>query len=364
VRKNALTEAENAVKKQGMVVSELVASNNTKIHDENEQANKKSKEQRDKDLEDARRALEKLRKAEFELTKQRLELAIKSDDEIAKNDEKSDGDRIMAIQDRRQIQEVLLKETRDFELKNAENTGFDIKRINEKFSADMIQLAKDTQKEIDEINQFDASKFEDEIKRKVTAIEIGNNDLVLEEERRFQAELSLGYKNNKEKQKQAQEHEKNLFEIKKQGLIETAKLQQEQLQLELDAYIAFANADGVVTQKESDMILKIRKDLSDATVALYKAGNSQFKASEKGKPKEVELNAKEILQISEKMLGDLSDLSNAFTERRIQGLEAQRDASNEYYDNLINQETTGDKKRKELEAEKAKRDKERYHRKR
>lgn len=358
LRTNAMIEAENAVKKQGFVLSELIETNQTKLHEEQEQANKKTKEQREKDLEDAKKVLEKLRKAEFELAKQRLELAIANDDEIAKNEEKSDADRIMAIQDRRQIQEELLRTQRDFELNNAENTADDRKRIQEKFDYDMIQLAKATAEEIKAINEFDTALYEKELARKLSLIEISNNDLVLEEERRFQAEKAVGYKNNKEKEKQAQEHEKNLFEIKKKGLIETAKLQQEQLQIELDAYKKFAEADGVISQKEADFILGIQKNLSDATVALYKAENSEFKAKEKGKTKDAELNAKEILEISSRMLGNLSDLANAFTERRIQNLERELEATNEFYDNQINQEITGDKKRKELEAEKLKREKE------
>jgi hypothetical protein len=312
----------------------------------------------------------------FELEKQRLERVIAVNEEIVKNEELTDQKRINALELSAKTQEELTNKTRDNQIKQAEETfkkefaegnktkeGLIQLRVN--FEAEKIRIAEDasnkivdiekkTADEIKKINAFDASLYTDEIKRRLNAIEIANNELILAEEKRFEAELAIGYKNNKTKQKQAEAHEKELFEIKKKGLIETAKLQQEQLQLELDAYISFANSDGTVTQKESDMILKIRKDLSDATVALYKAQNSEFKASEKGKPKEVELNAKEILQISEKMLGDLSDLSNAFTERRIQGLEAQIEASNAYYDNQIEQETAGEKKKKELQKEKEK----------
>lgn len=295
-----------------------------------------------KEAKDRLDAEKRLSDALYELEKQRLDRAIKENEEIVSNDKLTDESRIQAAYASQAKQEDLVNLTKQHSL-DADKFVLAENRLNanEKLfiSRDaankIVDIEKKTSEEIAKINEFDAKSYEDKIKRELAEIEIKNNDAIIAEEKRFQDELALGYDNDKAKEKAAEDHERELFRIKKEGLIATAKLQIAVLNDEIAAYEAKAKEDGIITQKESDFISGKRKEVSDLSVRLIQAEGETFKENEKEKGKSVKEQSEEILQISSETLGALSDLANAFSERKIQKIDDEINKNNEYYDKQI-----------------------------
>lgn len=363
----------------------------------------------------------KLDDSAYQLEKQRLELAISINDQIAKDNEEEDAKRLYAIDERskKEIDLIDLNKDREFtknkeiydnavsyaqakmeadlsasklteEGKNKIKNQFkndvlsakdellnanEKTKINEKYAYDKLQIENKTSEEISKIREFDAKSYEDNIKRGISAIEIANNTEIAAEEKRFQDELALGYANDKAKEKAAEDHEKKLFEIKKEGVIAIANLQLAVLASEIDAYEAKAKEDGIITQKESDFILAKRKEVSDLSVKLIQAEGSKFKENEEDKAKsgaqrladwykENEKTINEIADISMQSLDLLSQLSNNYSERKIQEIDNEISKNNEYYDRQIELAgndarqkdlLTQEKEKKNAELEKKKR---------
>lgn len=293
----------------------------------------------------------------FETEKQRLERTISINNEIVKDSERTDEERLKSLENSENAQIELITKSKENQLKltgetfnkelnegNKTNAGLiqlrknyeaDKVKITEEASFKIEDINKKTSEEIAKINEFDAKSYEDKIKRELAEIEIKNNDAIIAEEKRFQDELALGYDNDKAKEKAAKDHERELFRIKKEGLIATAKLQIAVLNDEIAAYEAKAKEDGIITQKESDFISGKRKEVSDLSVRLIQAEGETFKENEKEKGKSVKEQSEEILQISSETLGALSDLANAFSERKIQKIDEEINKNNEYYDKQI-----------------------------
>ncbi|MBC7748656.1 MAG: hypothetical protein H7Z76_08815, partial [Methylotenera sp.] len=334
----------------------------------------------------------------FETEKQRLERTIAINNDIVRDAERTDQERLKSLENSEAAQIELITKSKENQLKLAGETFEKELKEGNKTSAGLIQLRKNyeaekvkitdeaafkmedieknTSKEIAKINEFNAKSYEDNIKRGVTAIEIANNEKIAAEEKRFQDELALGFENDKAKEKAAENHEKALFNIKKEGIISTTRLQINALNDEIDAYEKKAKQDGEITQKESDFILGKRKEVSELSVRLIQAEGTKFKENEdyKGKSGAERLglwyaeNKKvidEITQISTETLGALTDLGNAFTAREIQNIEDKISKNNEYYNrqielagnderqkDLLNKER--DKKNEELEKKKRK----------
>lgn len=302
-------------------------------------ADKKKQEKRDKDRLDAAK---RLSDSEYELQKQKLERSIKLNEDVSKDDKQSDEVRIASLEASNEKQIALTELTKKHSLDadkfvtaenklNADQKTF----IANEAANKIVDINKKTSEEIDKINEFDSKSYEDKIKRELAEIEIKNNDAVISEEKRFQDELALGYENDKAKEKAAQDHERELFRIKKQGLIDTAKIQLKYVNDELSAYEKKAKEDGIITQEESDFILEKRRKLKELSVGLIQAEGETFKENEKEKGKSAKEQTEDILQISSEALGALSDLSNAFSERKIQKIDEEINKNNEYYDKQI-----------------------------
>lgn len=340
----------------------------------------------------------KLDDSEFQLAKQRLELAIQTQDQIAKNQELTDEERIKATEERskKEIALIDLVKEREFE-KNKEvynnavsfakkklesdlsnpkitedgkakaqnefnNSVLDAKdellnanekiKINEKYAFDKIQIEKKTNEEIKKLREFDTKEYEAEIKRGSDMVTIGTENAIAEENRRFNELQKLGFENDKLKQKAAEDHERKLFNIKKAGLIAQAKLQINALTDEIDAYEA--QSDG--SQKSQDFILAKRAEVAKLSAQLTEAEGSVFNENEKKKAKEVQKQLEFIAETSKEVLGALADLSNAFSERKIQEIDEEIDKNNEYYDNQIKLAGDDEKQKELLEQERAKKE--------
>lgn len=293
----------------------------------------------------AKKALDRAKKLSdslYELKKQALERSIKINEDIATDELLNDEVRIKALEIVQAKQIALAELTKKHSLdadkfvlaENKMNANQKLFIANEAENK-IVDIKKKTLDEISKINEFDTKDYEDNIKRGVSIIEIANNDKIAAEEKRFQDELALGYESDKAKENAAKAHERNLFIIKKEGLVAMTKLQLSVLASEIDAYETKAKEDGIITQKESDFILGKRKELSDLSVKLIQVEGDNFKENEKDKGKTAEEQTVQILEFSEKALGELADLSNAFSERKIQKIDNEIEKNNEYYDKQI-----------------------------
>ena len=322
---------------------------------------KKAKAAREKAMKEALDRAKKLSDSEYEIQKQKLERIIKINEDVAKNGEQTDEVRIKALEfsSKKQIQltELTKKHSLDadkFVTKENKLNSNQKAFIANEAAYKIIDINKKTSEEIAKINEFDSKSYEDKIKRELAQIEIKNNDAVIAEEKRFQDELALSYENDKAKEKAAEDHERELFRIKKEGLIATAKLQIAVLKDEINAYETKAKEDGIITQKESDFIIGKRKEVSDLSVRLIQAEGETFKKNEKEKGKSVKEQSEEILQISSETLGAISDLANAFSERKIQKIDEEINKNNEYYDKQIELAGNDSRQKEMLEKERDK----------
>ena len=327
----------------------------------------------------------------FETEKQRLERTIAINNEIVRDSERTDQERLKSLENSENAQiELITKskenqlklavETFNKELKEGNKTSAGLIQLRKNYEADKVKITeeaafkiedieKNTAEVIAKINEFDAKFYEDNIKRGLANIEISNNEKIAAEEKRFQDELALGFENDKAKEKAAENHEKALFNIKKEGIIATARLQINALNDEINAYEKKAKQDGEITQKESDFILGKRKEVSDLSVRLIQAEGTKFKENEdyKGKSGAERLglwyaeNKKvidEITQISTETLGALTDLGNAFTAREIQNLDDKISKNNEYYNKQIELAGTDERQKDLLNKEREKKNEE------
>lgn len=348
-----------------------------------DEESEKEKKAREKAIRDRLATEKKLNDDLYELQKQRLERTIQLSDEIAKDDNENDDVRIAAALNSQKKQIALAELTKKhsldadkFVLANDKLSANEKVRIKEDAANKIVDINKNTAEEIDKINEFDAKSYEDNIKRGIATIEIANNEEIAAEEKRFQDELALGYKNDKAKEKAAEDHQKTLFNIKKEGLVAQTNLQLSVLAAELDAYEAKANKDGIITQKESDFILEKRRQLKELSVKLIQAEGDKFKENEEDKGKsgaqrlanwygENEKSINDIADISMQSLDLLSQVSNNFSERKIAKIDEEIAKNDEYYTRQI--ELAGDdqrqkdllqqeqeKKRQELEKKKKK----------
>jgi hypothetical protein len=291
--------------------------------------------------------------SKYELEKQRLNQIISINEEIAKDEEKTNEERIKAVYDSQQAQEDLLLISKQNQLANDKLTSNDRIRIQEDYANKVEDLNKKVVKEVAKINAFDSKSYEDNIKRKIATVEIANNEEIAAEEKRFQDELALGYANDKAKEDAAKKHEKKLFEIKKEGLLAITRIQLANLSAELDAYEKKAKEDGKITQEESDYILAKRKELSDLSVRLIQAEGGEFTENEKNKTLSAKEQAEKILEISQQLTGALSNLGNAFSQAKIQKIDDEISKNNEFYDKQIALAENDARKKDFLEKERA-----------
>lgn len=326
----------------------------------------------DKERKKLLKAQKELNDALYELERQRLERIIKINGEIAEDQKLKDDVRIAAVQNVNAKEIELAELTKQHKL-DADNFVLKEDLLNEnqklfihrEFENKKTDVTKKAQQDIEKIREFDEKYFNELMNREVTAIEISNNDKIIEEEKRYQKELALGYKNQKQKEKAAEKHEENLFNIKKESLLKATKLQLFVLQKEIDAYAEKANEDGKITQEESDFILDKRKKLSDLSVKLVEAEGSHFKDNENEKADTVakriakwytdnEKAINDIADISRDSLSELQGLNDALAERNIQKIDEEIDKNNEFYEKQIKLAGDNDKQKALLEAERDK----------
>jgi len=292
----------------------------------------------EKAAKDALDRAKKLNDDLYNLEKQRLERIIQINSEIAKDEEETDSVRIAALEQSQQKQIALTELTKKYSLdadkfvldENKLSTNEKI-RIKEDAKNKIEDIEKKTSEEIKKINEFDLKSYQDNLEEGVKKQEIAMNAELASENERFASLGDLESMAQSDREKAIEDHERRIFEIKKEFAIATAKLQADNLQAELDAFKA--QSDG--SEKSNKIILDIEKRLSDARLKLTELGLDNFKEKEKEKTITVQEQAEQILQISSDMTSALSDLASAFNERKIQEIDNEIDKNNEYYDKQI-----------------------------
>jgi TP901 family phage tail tape measure protein len=267
----------------------------------------------------------------YELQKQRLEQTIKFNDEIVADDTQSDEIRIQALYNSQQKQEGLLLLTKNHLLDNDKLTANDRIRIEEDYSAKVVEINKKTALEVDKINQFDEAFYQKSLEDKISKQNVAMNGELEAENKKFLALGDLEKMSQKDREVAIENHERTIFEIKKKYAIEALKLQISNLETELAASDLLPKNEQLSSEKRQ----KIAETLSKAKLDLSEVEVSNNDSKNKKTVEEEKLTASKILDISAQLTAGLSDLANAVFEAKIQNIEAEITKNNEYYDKQI-----------------------------
>lgn len=304
-------------------------------NDELSDAEKKKQEKRDKDRLDAAR---RLSDSLYELQKQRLEQSIKFNNDIASDEEQNDDVRIAASlrSQKKQIELTNLtkKHSLDadkFVLDKDKLNSNDKIRIKEDAANKIVDIEKKTSEEIEKIRVFDEAKYQKSLDDKISKLNVVQNTELESENRRFQELGDLEAMAQKDREKAIEDHERKIFDIKKQYAIKALKLQISNLETELAA----SDLLPINEQLSADKRQKIAEALSKAKLDLSEVEISDNSNKNKKTVEEEKSSAEKILQISQDLTGALSDLANAVFATKIQNIEYEIDKNNEYYDKQI-----------------------------
>lgn len=312
----------------------------------------------DKEQKEALRRAKKLSDDLFNLEKQRLERIIKINDEIAKDEEQSDSVRIAAVQQSQEKEIQLVKLTKQnalnadkFLLDGEKLSSNEKVRIKEDASNKIVDINKKASEQINKINEFDLAAYQANLDEGVKKMDIAMNAELTAENERFAELGDLERLSQADREKAIEDHERRIFEIKKEFALATAKLQADNLEAELNAFKA--QSDG--SEKSNKTILDLEKRLSEARLKLTQLGLDNFKGAEKKKTLTVIEQTEQILEVSSDMTNALADLAFAFSDAKIQKIDDEINKNNEYYDKQIELAGNDERQKKLLEDERNKR---------
>jgi len=288
----------------------------------------------EKEIKDALTRAKKLSDSLYELEKQKLERTIKINEEIAKDEDQIDSVRIAALEVSNKKQITLTELTKKHSLDadkfvleadklNANQKAF----INNEASNKIIDINKKTSEEIAKIREFDLKSYQDNLDEGVKKQEIAMNEELANENKRFAESGDLESMKLKDRESAILDHEKRIFDIKKEFAIATAKLQADNLEAEINAFKA--QSDG--SEKSNKIILDLEKKLSEARLKLTELGLDNFKKGEKEEVKAAKEKVEEITRISSDMTDALGQLASAFSEAKIQQIDNESSKVDEYY---------------------------------
>jgi hypothetical protein len=218
----------------------------------------------------------------------------------------------------------------------------------------IVDIEKKTSEEIAKINEFDLQKYKDNLEKEVTTTEIAMSKDLATENERFAALGDLEAMAQKDRENAIEDHERNVFNIKLAYARAIAKLQADNLETELNAFKA--QSDG--SEKSNKTILDIEKRLSDARLKLTELGLDNFKAKETEKVVTAKEKAEQTLEVAMDLTGALGDLSNAFSEAKIEKIDQEIDKNNEYYDKQIELAGNDERQKDLLQKERDKKNEE------
>lgn len=300
--------------------------------------NKKAKALKEKEAKDALDRDKRLWDSLYELKKQQLERAIKINEDVAKDNEQTDEVRIAALEVSQKKQIALTELTKKHSLDadkfvlakdklNANQKTF----IANEAANKIVDINKKTSDEIEKIRLFDEKAFTDDLLKKITEVEIASDKEITNENEEYKKILENKLLSDKEIQDAARKHEENLFNIKLKASKELAKILIANTELELEAYKL--QSDG--SEKSNAFILALEKKLFEAKAKLSGLGLEKFNSDEDAKIMTAKEKAVLTLEIAMDVTNELGNLSNAFSEAKIQKVDEEIDKNNEYYDKQI-----------------------------
>lgn len=301
--------------------------------------------------------LKALSDAEFELEKAKLERNIKINQEITDDENLNDDIRIASAQNVLESQieliELSKKHALDYDkfvLAGEKLTQDQKLLIQYEALAKMVDANDKAQKDIAKIRLFDEESFKKSLAKQLSENQIRENEALQAENERFKALGDVEKLANKDREKAIEEHERNIFEIKKKYAIEALKLQIANLESELAASDKLPKAEQLTAEKRQEIAEKLSKaklELSEVEVETNKKKNQIDILSEREK-------AMKILEISNELTGALGDLASALFEAKIQKIEVEIDKNNEFYDKQIEAAQGNEKQIDLLEKERDK----------
>lgn len=306
----------------------------------------KEKRAQAKALKDKLDAQKRLSDSLYEFEKQKLERTIKVNEEIAGDSTMTDEVRIQSLKNVEQKSIELTNLTRQhnldqdkFVLEKDKLNANDKVKINEEAENKIVDVKAKATKEIKKLQMFDEADYQKVLDNKLSVINVNMNAELEAENKRFQALGDLSKLSERKREKAVEEHEKNIFEIKKKYAIEALKLQIANLETELQANDKLP----AELQLSADKRQKIEETLSKAKLDLSEQENSKSKQTVEQK----KIEATQILEISSQLTGALSDLGNSLFDSKIKQIDDEISKNNEFYDKQI--ELAGnDEKQKDL----------------
>lgn len=343
------------------------------------EADKKAIAARKKYLKDLYDARKKSSDDEFKLSQFRLQVAIDMDEEILKNDKGSLNDRVDALSEYQQLVTAKTKAAAEYELQQLgiynEKTGklvrelsnneiqilLDEGTIKKKLSSEQLLIlekfqneqTKLKQKGVEERQKIIDSQVETIIKDSSSKTQDQDTELskALEAENiKFKATIG-GQKNIKNA---TEEHERQILAIKELYAKKGLQVQIDAIQTLLDAQDVLPKEEQISAEKRA----KIENDLAKYKMQLSEVSLDVFKAQAE-KRVELEKEAVEtIKELSTALKDTLVDLTNTIFDARIQNIDNEITASNDYYDQQIELAGNDERQKSLLEKERAKKEKE------
>jgi hypothetical protein len=321
----------------------------------------------------------KIREAIYNLNQFRLANAIEVNQLIIENDKSSTEKKLDAYLENEQLRSAKNNETLEHELVNNALEGKELEKLTatkrklyiqsandrvqsiisgamatekmtneeklilEKYLAEKkkleLQGVKDKQIIIDSEVAIIQKQIDDELQEKNRKL----NRVIQAENEMFLALNNVEKQSRRERELAIIEHERKIFEIKKQFAIDALRVQIDGVQKELDANAKKPIAEQISTDKRKKIEADLQAylaELSDIELQNYVQRSDQKVEYEK-------FTAEKIIEISQNLADSINNLANAIFDTKIQNIDAEISANNDKYAKEI--EAAGkDERQKEL----------------
>lgn len=338
----------------------------------------KAKRAREKRLKEAYDAEKKAQENIFKLSQFRLQVGIDMEEEILKNEKSSLNDRVDALSEYQQFVTAKTKEAAEYELKQLgsynEKTGKLVRElsnkeietllndgeIKKKLTAEQLLILEKFQNEQSKLKQKGIEERQKIIDNEVSVVQKQAEKDIQSQDTELQKALeaeNIKFRAITEGQKKiskaSEEHERQVFAIKE---IYAKKA----LQVQIDAIQTLLNAQDLLPKEEkisADKRAKIENDLAKYKQQLSELNIVNYVAAAE-KRVELEKQAVEtIKELATNLTFALTDLTNAIFDARIQNIDNEISASNDYYDQQMELAGNDERQKSLLEKERAKKEK-------
>jgi len=350
-------------------LAELDKDANLKAAAAAEEESKKEHAARLKRLKAAYDARKKLADDEYKLSQFRLQAQIDQNADLLANDKAYLADKLDALSENTQLVQAKLKETAEYELKNLgkynEEKGIFIRQLTDVQISEIVRTGKTSKKLTDE-QQLIYEKYQNELTKfavkgelerqrlidanvefiqknidaELARKDIELNQAIAAENTKFAALNKVEDQNRKTREAAVEEHERRIWEIKKDFAKKQLQIQIDALQRELDD----DNNKFYFQQMSADKRLGIEQKLNQAKADLGNLGVEDYKGSSEKKAQIEQEFADRVEEIGQNLNSALGSLANALFDAKIQNIDAEIQKNNDFYANQM--ALAGDDQRK------------------